>query len=139
MPERFRTMTFSRHINTDLEIESSEDLTLVIESFGNDVVVLYQGKTMGNNKASFEIAGLVADPDAIANHFCMLIEGLPQEAKKIWDCCSSRTLDVGYEGGTEPRSFSSEIRPNTIERIAALKTGINITIYSATPTQESER
>ena len=124
-------MTFSHHINTDLEIESSDDLAPVIESFGDDVVVLYQGKAMGMNKASFEIADLVADPDAIANHFCMLIEGLSQEAKKVWDSCSAKTFDIGYEAGTEPRSFSSELRPKTIERIAAIETGVNITIYSA--------
>ena len=61
--------------------------------------------------------------------FCALVENLPQDVREIWDRCS-RVLDVGYESGTSPHNFRSEIRATTIQRLAAIGASIVITIYS---------
>jgi hypothetical protein len=109
-----------------------------VEYFGEDVLVLYNGEAMGHRRASFEIPGLVADADAVINHFCMLAETLPERERAIWNHCSKRVFDIGFESGTHPRAFQSEIRPKTIERVAALGAGIVVTIYSPSPDQEGE-
>jgi hypothetical protein len=118
-----------KYLNTDLDIESKQDLSGIIEEFGADVFVLHHGEIRGYQHAAFEVAGTRDGADGTINFFCMLVEALPKEAREIWDGCCSRVLDIGYESGTSPRNFRSEIRPSTIQRVAAIGASIVITIY----------
>ena len=119
------------YLNTDLEIESAGDLSRVVEEFGEDVIVLHHDESRGYDQASFEIAsGADLGVDEVINYFCLLVESLPKEVRDIWDGCCSRILDVGYESGTTPHSFRSEIRASTIQRVAGIGASIVITIYS---------
>ena len=119
------------YLNTDLDIESVRDLSPVVEEFGEDVIVLHHGESRGYDQASFEIAsGANLGADEVINCFCLLVESLPKEVRDIWDGCCSRILDVGYESGTTPHSFRSEIRASTIQRVAGIGASIVITIYS---------
>ena len=118
-----------RYLNTDLEIESKNDLSEIVQEFGDDVSVLYHGEMRGYQHASFEIPGNRAGADEVINFFCTLVENLPKEVRQIWNGCCSRVIDVGYESGTSPGTFRSEIRASTIQRVAAIGASIVITIY----------
>jgi hypothetical protein len=118
-----------KYLNTDLDIESKQDLSGIIEEFCADVLVLHHGEIRGYQHAAFEIAGSCSDADGTINYFCALIEGLPKEVREIWNDCCSRILDIGYESGTFPNNFRSEIRPSTIQRVAEIGASIVITIY----------
>jgi hypothetical protein len=118
-----------RYLNVDLEIESKSDLSKIVEEFGDDVSVLYCGEMRGYQHASFEISANIADADETINHFCLLVEGLPKDAREVWDACCSRVMDVGFESGTSPQNFRSEIRASTVQRVAAIGASIIITIY----------
>jgi hypothetical protein len=118
-----------RYLNTDLEIESKNDLARVVHEFGDDVIVLYHGEMRGYQHASFEIGANSAGADETINSFCALVENLPEEVREIWDGCCSRVIDVGYESGTSPQNFRSEIRAPTIRRVVAIGASIVITIY----------
>jgi len=126
-----------QYLNTDLEIESKTDLSKIVEEFGEDVFVLHHGEISGYQHASFEIPGGSTDADATINSFCLLVESLPGEVREIWDKCCSRVFDVGYESGTSPQNFRSEIRASTIRRVANIGASVAITIYPET--QESVR
>lgn len=119
-----------RYLNADLEIESKNDLSKIVQEFDEDVSVLYCGEVRGYQLASFEIPGNTAGADETINQFCALVEGLTKEAREIWDGCCSRVIDIGYESGTTPRNFRTEIRASTIQRVAAIGASIVITIYS---------
>ena len=67
--------------------------------------------------------------DETINYFCALVEGLPKEAREIWNGCCSRVIDVGYESGNSPRNFQSEIRASTVQQVAAIDASIVVTIY----------
>ena len=123
-----------RYLNTDLEIESKNDLTKIVQDFGEDVVVLYCGEMRSYQHASFEISANTAGADETINHLCALVEGLGKEAREIWESCCSKVIDVGYESGTSPQNFRSEIRASTIQRVAAIGASIVITIYSLSDT-----
>ena len=132
----YKTSAFLRHmhmkvhyLNTDLEIESKDDLSRILEEFGEDVSVLHQGEIRGYQQASFEIAGSASGADEVINYFCSLVESLPTEVREIWDGCCSRILDVGYESGTTSPNYRSEIRASTIRRVAEIGASIVITIY----------
>lgn len=117
------------YLNTDLELESSNDLTPIVEAFGEDVFNLYNGEARGHFLASFEIAGSVDSPDAIIQYFCTLAESLDGKEKILWDSCFSKAFDIDYEGGTSHKSYTDEIRSNTLMRVAALGASIRITVY----------
>ena len=118
-----------RYLNVDLEIESKSDLSKIVEEFGDDVSVLYCGEMRGYQHASFEIPANPAGADETINDFCFLVEQLTKEAREIWEGCCSRVMDVGYESGTSPQNFRSEIRSSTVQRVAAIGASIMITIY----------
>jgi hypothetical protein len=121
-----------KYLNTDLEIESKRDLSRVVDEFGDDVLVHHHGEIRGYQHASFSIAGGSADADATINSLCTLVEQLPKDVHQIWDSCCSRRFDIGYESGTSPKTFRSEIRAVTIARVAKLGASVVITIYPET-------
>jgi hypothetical protein len=122
----------THYLNTDLDIESKSDLSRIVQEFGDDVIVLYHGERRGYQHGSFEIdsGGTSAGADEVINAFCNLVENLPEEVREIWEGCCSKVFDVGYESGSSPRNFRSELRASTIQRVAAIGAGIVITIYS---------
>ncbi len=122
-------MSQIHYLNTDLVIESQDDLTPIADSFGEDVIVMYNGKWGKINRASFEIAGVHSDANETIEYFCSLVEGLDEKERSIWDTCFSKIIDVGYESGTSSQNFSSVIRPGTIKRMAGIGAAIEITIY----------
>ena len=120
---------YVQYLNVDLEIESKNDLSEIVQEFGDDVSVLYCGEVRGYQHASFEIPANTAGADETINRFCSLVEELSPEARELWDDCCSRVMDVGYQSGTSPQNFRSEIRASTVQRVAAIGASIVITIY----------
>jgi len=118
-----------QYLNTDLEIESKSDLSKIVEEFGEDVLVLHHAEIRGYQHASFEIPGGSEDADSTINSLCTLVEQLPRDVREIWDGCCSRIFDVGYESGTSPQNYRSEIRAATIQRVAKIGASVVITIY----------
>lgn len=117
-----------RYLNTDLDIESKNDLTSIVEDFGEDVIVLHHGEMRGYQHARFETCESL-DADGVINSFCLFVEQMPKEVREIWDGCVSRVFNLGYESGSSPQNFRSEIRASTIQRVAEIAASIVITIY----------
>lgn len=118
-------------LNVDLETESAENLQPLVDDLGEDVSVLFNGKNgSGYSFVSFEIHSLhERDIDGLVSSFCLLIENLSSEAKLIWDRCHSKKFDAGFESGSFPRSYRTELRADTIKRVAEIGASIAITIY----------
>jgi hypothetical protein len=120
-----------KFLNVDLEIESSQDLQTIIDDLGENVSVLHHGENgSGFNFVSFEVQpSAERDVDGIISSFCLYIENLSPEAKIIWDKSHSKRFDVGFQSGDFPRSYRTEIRGDTINRVAKLGASIAMTIY----------
>ncbi|BAZ06510.1 hypothetical protein [Calothrix sp. NIES-3974] len=117
-------------LNVDLEIESHQNLQPIVEGLGDKVMNLYCGKAQDHYLATFELSDVsAADPDSIISNFCLLIENLEGEGKKLWDSAFAKVFDIGYEAGLQPSSYSSEISPGTIKKISMLGASIRVTIY----------
>lgn len=117
------------YLNTDLEIQSSEDLSIIVEEFGKDVHVLFNGQTQKHNMACFEADYPFLGADEAVSHLCLLIENLSPDARKIWDNCVSRIFDLGYQSGDSANCFRTELRTSTVSRVAAIGASIVITVY----------
>lgn len=117
------------YLNTDLILESPNDLTPIVEAFGEDVFNLYNGPYKSHFMAPFETSGMNASPDAIIQFFCTLIDGFEGTEKRLCDACFSKVFDIGYEGGTAHASYTDEINSDTLKRIADLGCAVRVTVY----------
>ena len=54
----------------------------------------------------------------------------------MWDRCRSRILNIGFESGTTPQNYASEIKASTIQRVAGVGGSVVITIYPATEQEQ---
>ena len=121
-----------QYLNTDLQIESKSDLSEIVDAFGDDVLVLHHGEMRSYQHACFSVAGGSTDADTAITFFCTLVESLPSDVRKIWDESCARVFDVGYESGSSPQNFRSQIRASTIQRVAHIGASIAVTIYPET-------
>ena len=120
-----------RYLNTDLDIESQEDLTTLIEAFGDEVFVLHHGLIKGMHHASFEFSHDHSSvPDEVIRRYCDLIEALPPTAKMIWNQCSTRLIDIGVESGSSPNCYRFEVHPSTLDRVSAIGASLAGSIYA---------
>ena len=119
-----------RYLGAELDVESKNDLTPLLDDLGQDVIVLHHGPINEINHASFQLAqAFYAGPDETIEGYCCLIENLSPETKAIWDSCFARVFDIGFECGSSPHRYRFELRPLTLNRVAAIGASIAFSLY----------
>ncbi len=119
-----------KYLNTDLELESAHDLSLIVKKLhAEGCVILYDGKLDELNFATFEVSLQSTNPDDTVGKFVKHIDSLPAEARTAFDNCCSRVVDIAFESGDEPSSFSSVLALGTIIELSRLGISVSITIY----------
>ena len=119
-------------LNVDLEIESPDDLRLlIVELEKNCSLHIHDKKENSNNFAVFShhSSYINGEINEILALFCDSIEDLSQKAREIWNTCQSKKFDAGFESGNSPKDFQTEIRTDILKRITELGASIAITIY----------
>ena len=120
-------MSQIQFLNIDLDIESDIDIEPIVLEWG-DRVSMHRYELMdGTYYGSFETP--CGGVESIIREYCNLVEGLSPDARAIWDAASKRTFDFGYESGTAPNNFHSEISAENMSRLVKIGGNIVITIY----------
>lgn len=114
-------------LNIDLEIESTIDITPIIDEWGERVSVHRHEEIDGVHYGSFE-TGYIELSD-IFEEYISLVEGLSRASREIWDKASRRDFDFGYESGTTPSDYHSRIELKHLENLAKIGGSLVITIY----------
>jgi hypothetical protein len=117
-----------RFLNVDLEVRSSTDLQPLIDGLGEDVMNLHAGKVHDHYLATFE-ATVAGDANQLVGYLCGLVDALGPDARRSWDEASSKVFDMGYEAGVGPKSYESNLRPETVAAIARVGAAIRVTVY----------
>jgi hypothetical protein len=127
-------------LNVDLEIVSRKKLDVLVRELGERVFVLYSGPAPRVKRGkrvqhllTMEIAGgsvmRSRTPDRIIHALCDVIEKLPPVSRRLWDG-AERVFDIGYELRPEGKElFQLTLKPDTVERVAALGATIAVTSY----------
>ena len=140
----------ARFVSAQLEIESPRPLGSVLEAFsGREVVSFDYRESKRGFSVAFEYtgAGASTDADAQIDEFCNMVEHLKEPARRIWEGAYRKTFNLGYEidtakshhlaGDEQPAGaiecFRSELRPETVARIARLRASVLVSIYPARP------
>jgi hypothetical protein len=118
-------------LNVDLDVESPDDLTLLIEALEPHAVALDRPP----GKASFELSAhpspTTAEPLIV--EFVRLVKGLSPEALALWKGASRRVFDIGIEGVPGAQQEAHRLSPRTLRAVAAVGAEIALTIYGAPP------
>lgn len=69
------------------------------------------------------------EPETDLRVMLAALETLSAASRMIWEACSVREFDIGYDCGDEPWAFTQRISPETLRRIGALGGTLKITIY----------
>lgn len=110
-----------RFLNVDLEIESHEDLQILVDELQKNCSVSIHDKNLnGNNFAVFSHHSAFEsfEVNKIICLFCNEIEKLPPKARTIWNQCLKRKFDAGFESGKVPRDFQVDIQNDVLKRVS---------------------
>ena len=119
-----------RYLSTDLDIESTSDLSALVDELGEDVIVLHHGPISHFKHASFQLAqASYGGPDEVLEGYCNLVENLSVDARKIWDSCFTRVFDVGISWGALPQRYRFELRPSTLKRVTGIGASVAVSLY----------
>lgn len=120
------------YLNTDLVLVSSADLTSLVSAFEAGGVRPLYGVTRGEDGrgyVTFETSEPHAEPESNIAAMLAVIESLSADLQAVWEGCSRREFDVGYDCGWEPWAFAQGLSPRLLGRMAAAGTSLRITIY----------
>jgi len=118
-------------LNIDLDLESTSDLSPVIEDFGDDVILMHRETVNGISRASLELAGKQGSADYLFAEYLRLVDSLSESGRRAWDACSSRVFDLGFESGTELNAIHEKLGPETVQELARVEGSIVVTVYSS--------
>jgi hypothetical protein len=63
------------------------------------------------------------------------VSDLPPDLRRLWRGCHSRVFDLGFEGGTHPLPYVTDLRPASLKALSNLDARLRVTFY---PVQENQ-
>ena len=120
------------YLNTDLDLISADDLTLLAEAFASaGVTPLHVTRAEdGLWYARFETDPQFGEPETNIAAMLGVLDTLPPPLRAVWDGCTRREFNVGYDAGLEPWSFSHTLSAALLGRMAASGASFGLTLYA---------
>lgn len=127
------------YLNTDLDLVAAEDLSPLAASFqASGFWSLQCDRGLdGNWYATFETEESYEGPDANIEAMLAVIESLSGPTRAIWQSCTKRELNIGYDCGSDPWAFNNGLTCQTLRRIAGCGASLRITIYPERPDEKA--
>ncbi len=125
MPKKMKI----RYITTDLDFESRNDLSSIIQELGEQALPNHNDWVGKKYFVSLASPSDYNEPEDSISEFCDLIEGLSDNSKKLWQGCTKRVVDVAFESGKIPNNLTCHLSEKLINRLSSLKLSVAITIY----------
>lgn len=125
----FNTITY---LNTDLCLESKNDLAALVHAFrAGDVPPMYDTVVgdNGTSYATFETTESYREPEPNIAAMLAVVESLEPPVRLIWDGCTRREFDMGYDCGAEPWAFNQRLSVDLLGRMATAGATLRLTLY----------
>jgi hypothetical protein len=120
------------YLNTDLDLTSDQDLTLLADAFKVGGAPPLHGVTRADDGlfyAMFETAESYNEPEPNIAVMVAIVESLAAPRRLVWDGCSRREFNIGYDCGAEPWAFNQGLSSDLLGRVAALGASLRVTLY----------
>ena len=119
------------YVATDLEFDSTSDLSHIVEELGDNVSVHLNEWVGDIYRVALGVGHCDARADEAVAFYCSLLEKLSDPAKVSWHQCTRRVLDIAFESGTEPKCETYQLPEDLLRRVSDFGMSIAITIYRA--------
>jgi hypothetical protein len=119
------------YLNTDLDLTSPTDLTAlsrVFKSRGVSPLHVTHGED-GCWYATFETLDQHDEPEPNIAAMVAAVESLRPRHRSIWDSCTLREFNIGYDCGDEPWAFNQGLSCELLGRVAAIGAALRWTLY----------
>jgi hypothetical protein len=122
-------------LNVDLDVDSADDLTLLVQAFEPSAFALERPA----GRASFELNNPASprNPESLILEFARVVNDLPSPAREIWDRASRRVFDIGMQSGRQPFHATHRLAPATLRAVASVDGEIAVTVYALLPEDEA--
>jgi hypothetical protein len=128
-----------RYITTDLDLRASFELAPLASALEKQGLWAYpSGPWQGLWSATIGAGESFPEPDPYIAAMLTAIERLDEPARKLWDACTTREFNIGYDCGDTPRAFHQELSSATLARMAQVGASLVITIYPVLETDAVE-
>jgi hypothetical protein len=126
------------YLNTDLDLISAEDLTALAAAFKSGGVppIRVTHETDALWYATFETTAQFAAPEPNIAVMLTIVESLTRPLRLMWDGCTRREFNIGYDCGEKPWAFNQGLPADLLGRMAAAGASLRVTLY---PDREPER
>lgn len=121
----------TRFLNVDLELVATTELKPLLEHLAGATITLRNSSDGEWRIVWLELADDPRDADDAILHFARLIESLPPDARRLWNRCDDRCLNVGIQGGPVPHASAFRISANALGRLAAITARLEVTVYGS--------
>lgn len=125
-------MSDLQYLNTDLDLASHDNLAplvAVLEVGGIAPLSVWQAAD-GQFRATLETDEQHDHPEPNIAAVLAVIEGFDAATRARWDACTTRELNLGYEGGDTPGMLDQGLSLELLRRIVAAGIGLRITVYA---------
>ncbi|MBA3550494.1 MAG: hypothetical protein H0T76_28805 [Nannocystis sp.] len=116
------------YITTDLEFDSPTSLDRIVAELEHAASIHLHERGDGRHSVALGVM-VEGSPEQTVAHVCGLLEGLSPPARRIWDQCTRRVVDVAFESGTAPKCVAYTLPAELVRRVADLGMAIAVTIY----------
>ena len=118
-----------QYLNTDLNLVCDVDPTLLVAEFETrDFAIDVRTGDDGLFYVMCEDAH-DTEPEPNISRLLDVVDSLIGPARELWNRCSKRQFDVGYECGNEPWGFNQGLSNDLLRRLADCGSTFRITIY----------
>lgn len=123
--------SYTHHMSTDLDLESSNDLTPLTEALAHRGLLVHHVHHWENGlwTARLTPEAWFQEADQGITATLTAVESLDEPTRSLWASCTLRQFDIGYECGQEPEQFMQILTTATLSKVAAISASIMITLY----------
>lgn len=120
------------YLNTDLVLTSPRDLAALSAYLESKRVGSLHGVTRDDDGLyhdSFETDDQFTEPESNIAAMLAVVESFDAALRSIWDGCSRREFNIGYDCGAEPWAFNQGLSAGLLRRIVAVGASLHWTLY----------
>lgn len=121
----------TRFLNLDLDLVSDRDLSTLLVACSKSVTVLRDSVDDGVHTLWLELRRQPKDVGHAIRGFFALFESLLPSARRLWNGCSDRCLNIGIQAGQEPHAQMFVLSNDSVVRARAMRARFVITVYGA--------
>ena len=117
-------------LRVDLDLTLDRGLDQLLDALG-DAVIVVAGRRDWARLALNSLGPLSLEQTLSA--LADAVETLPPPARRLWDQCRERRLDIGVQAELAPRSETFPLPLALVARLVACKADLALTIYAPDP------